>query len=354
MAQKLKAELLLDEADLRRAVVLGGEAELEELVADELFRGPPVGVHVAGVAGLDAGHRPGDSGPPGGVQAHRAEGTGFADAQGMPLAARARPARELRVGPIEVEQVLALCVEDERAHALAFGAAAEQRHSAVGLQELVEDVQRVRGLGRDARDTRDREVPPGAAVHEPHVGVDGLAPHVQANRELAALHLVLEQGDRAVHSHGAHGCGARVRRDEYLGDDAQHPHLRQANMLGGHDAIDDPGGVGGQVGAFEAAAQLGDDPVVRDLRPVGELVADGDQLVQLDVRVRVEDHLEVARTAAVRAVHQPDPGVRNGASVLVYDRPAVLVVHVASSSRLCCMTASRTARSASRESPNRW
>ena len=125
-------------------------------------------------------------------------------------------------------------------------------------------------------------------------------------------------------------------------------------MLCGNDAIDDPGRVGGQVGAFEAAAQFGDDPVVGDFRPVWEFVADRDQLVQLHVRVRVENHLKVARIAAVRAVHQPDPGVRHGAPVLLRNRLAILVAHAASSSRLCCMTASRTARSASRESPSRW
>ena len=117
-------------------------------------------------------------------------------------------------------------------------------------------------------------------------------------------------------------------------------------MLGGNDTIDYPGRVGGQVGALETAAQLCDDPVVGDLRPVGEFVADGDELVQLDARVGVEDYLEVARIAAVRAVDQPDPGVRHGVSVLV--------AQAASSSRLCCMTDSRTARKASRESPSRW
>ena len=65
-------------------------------------------------------------------------------------------------------------------------------------------------------------------------------------------------------------------------------------MLGGHDAIDDAARVGGQVGTFERAAQLGDDPVVGDSCPVGELVADRDQLVQLDVRAGIEHHLKLA------------------------------------------------------------
>ena len=123
VAQQLNPELLLDEADLGRAVVFGSEAELEELVADEPFRSPAVGVHVAGVPGPDAGHGPRHAGPPGGVQAHRAERAWVLDAQRPPLRARARPARELRVRTVEVEQVLALGVEDEGAHVLAFGAA---------------------------------------------------------------------------------------------------------------------------------------------------------------------------------------------------------------------------------------
>ena len=196
--------------------------------------------------------------------------------------------------------------------------------------------------------------PPETPVDEAHVRVKGLAPHVHADGELAALHLVLEQGDRAVLTHGAHGHRARVRGHEELGNDAQHPHLGETHVLGRQDAIDDPGRVGGQLGAFEAAAQLGDDPVVRDLRPVGQFVAHRDQLVQLHVRAGIEHHLELARIAAVRAVHQPDPRVRHRAVVVASGHLALLVVHAASSSRFSCMTASRTARRASRESPSRW
>ncbi len=132
-------------------------------------------------------------------------------------------------------------------------------------------------------------------------------------------------------------------------------------MLGGNDSIYDPRRVGGQIGALETAPKLGDDAVVGDLRPIGERVADSDELVQLDTRVGIEHHLKVARVAAVRAVHQPDPGVRRVVFVLIHrplairvgDDPAIVVAHAASSSRLCCMAASRTARSASRESPSR-
>ena len=345
--QELDAELLLDEPDLGGPLVFGGEAELEELIAHELLGGPPVGVHVAGVAGLHARHGACHTRTPGRIQTHRAEGPRLLDPEIPPLPARVRPPRELRVRSVDVEQVLALGVEDECAHALPLRAASEQLHALVRLQELIEQKQRVRRLGRDPGDPGNGEVPPGASVDEAHVGVDGIASQIEPDREPAPLHLVLEEGDPAVLADRAQRLRARVGGHEELRDDPQHAHLGHAHMLGGHRAIHHAGRVGGQVRPLEAAPQLGDDPVVGDARPVRQLGAHGGQLVQLDGGARIEHHAELARVASRRAVDEPDPGARRGP-------PTAMVAHAAPSSRLRCMTASRTARSASRGSPSRW
>ena len=184
-------------------------------------------------------------------------------------------------------------------------------------------------------------MPAGTAVDEAHVREDRCPAEVEAHRQLPAGHLVLEQGDRAVLPERAGRGRPRVRGDEELGHDAQYADLGPPHVLRGQGAVDHAAGVGGEIGPLEPRAELGHDAVVRHPRAAGELGVDRDQLVELDQRRRLQHDVERAGVALDGAVDEPDaPGV-------------VTVAHAARPSRLCCSTDSRTARSASRESPCR-
>ena len=180
----------------------------------------------------------------------------------------------------------------------------------------------------------------GASVHEAHVGVDRRAAQVEAHRQLAAGHLVLEQGDRAVLSDRPRRERAGMGGDEELGHDAQDADLGPPHVLRGQGPVDHPAGVRGQVGSLEPGTQLGHDAVVRHLPSARQVGGDGDQLVELDQHLRIENDLEGARVALDRAVDESDA--------------SAVVVHAVRPSRLRCSTASRTARSAKRGSPCRW
>ena len=205
-----------------------------------------------------------------------------------------------------MEQILALGVEHQRAHAFPARTAAEQRHAGIGLQQLIEQEQGVGGLGGNAGDAGDGDMAARAPVHEAHVGVYRRSAQVETQRQLAACHLVLEQGGGAV---GAGGAGHRrpgVRGQEQLRHHAQHAHLGTPHQLGRQGPVDHAAGVGGQFRPLEAGQQLGDDSVVGHLALVGQLGRHGDQLVELDDRIGVQDHVEGSGVAVYRSVDQPD------------------------------------------------
>ena len=100
-------------------------------------------------------------------------------------------------------------------------------------------------------DARDGDVAAGSAVDEAHVRVDRVAAEVEPHRQLAAGHLVLEEGDRAVRAGRARGGGAGVRGDEQLGHHPQDADLGPPHVLGRQGRVDHPAGVRGQVGPLE-------------------------------------------------------------------------------------------------------
>ena len=92
--------------------------------------------------------------------------------------------RVARVGAVEVQQVLALDVEDQHPHPPA--------HLLV-LEHEPHQRQRGAGLGRDAADARDGDVAALGAVEEVEVEVDRLAVAAQADGQ-PARHRVLVEG----------------------------------------------------------------------------------------------------------------------------------------------------------------
>ena len=148
--------------------------------------------------------------------------------------------------------------------------------------------------------------PPLLAVHEREVGEHGLAGLVEADRERLA-HLVDEQclGARVAGRSVYHRPGMGRQPQLRLG--AQHEDLGAADGLTGHRAVDHVARVRRPLGALEHAGLLDDDAVVRDLAAAvrEELPAD-DQVVELDGRVVVEDHVEAARAGLHRAVDGTD------------------------------------------------
>ena len=98
--------------------------------------------------------------------------------------------REPGVSPVDVEQILTLDVEDERLGVRGLG----PQHAAalLGLEQHVKQEEGVGGLGRDPRDSRDRDVAALLPVHEGEVGKHGLSRLIDADAE-RQLHLVEEE-----------------------------------------------------------------------------------------------------------------------------------------------------------------
>ena len=94
------------------------------------------------------------------------------------------------MGLVEMQQILALDVEDERPRLRRRWA--EQRPAVRALEHHVQQEQRVARLRRDAADAADRDVAALHAVHEVEVAVDRLELLVEPDREPAARHLIQE------------------------------------------------------------------------------------------------------------------------------------------------------------------
>jgi hypothetical protein len=174
VTQQLQAHLLLDEPDLGGALVVLGEAVLQQPLAHERLGRPPVRHHVGLRPGPDVRHDgrciAGDARR---VEAHVCERAGRVDAQGAPAVGGLGHGGEAGVGPVDVQQVLTLGVEH---HRLRVGQVhPQQRPPRVCLEEHVQQEERVARLGGDAADAGDRHVPAAAPVDEVEVGVDGLA-----------------------------------------------------------------------------------------------------------------------------------------------------------------------------------
>jgi hypothetical protein len=87
--------------------------------------------------------------------------------------------RELGVVAVQVHEVLALDGEDQRAGLRRAGA--EQPQSFLGLEQHVQQEQRVRGLRRHAGDAGDRHVAALVAVQEREVREHRLAVLIKPN-----------------------------------------------------------------------------------------------------------------------------------------------------------------------------
>ena len=159
-----------------RSVVRVGEQELQQVLVDELARGParrprrpPAGRRCRGRRRRRSARAAAPRTAPMG------NGAGSTPSAAQPAA---RLLVEEAVRLVEPQQVLALHVEDQ--HAQVRGALAHARRAARGQHPQEE--QRERGLGGDAADAADRHVAALAAVEEVEVEVHGLAVAADADR----------------------------------------------------------------------------------------------------------------------------------------------------------------------------
>ena len=263
---------------------------------------------------------------------HRGERPGRRQPEGGPAAVEVLSAgRALRVGPVgpvDVQQVLALDVEHQRP-----GAAP---HVGV-LQHQAHEGQGGAGLGGHAADARDRDVPALGAVEEVEVHQHRLAVAREADRQ-GARHGVLVEGHGPVGAAGPPHRRAGMGGHPALGLHPDHLDLGRADQLAGHDPLGDDRGVGGERRALEAREALGDDAVGRDL--TGRVRGgDGHQVVDLQALALAQADLEGLAGGRLVAQHDAD-----GAA------------HAASSrgSSVARAAARRAARRARRRSPRRW
>ena len=297
---ELGLDALADERELVLRVVRVRETELQEVLVDELARGPgedldaflaPAGVGQEHVAGAPARRRP---------EPDARERRGR-HAQRLP--ARARVVVEQAVRRVEPEQVLALHVEDQ--HAQVGGALTDQRR-VLARREHAQEEQRERRLRGHAADAADGHVPALAPVEEVEVHVHGDAVAPQADGQRAA-HLVHVERLRALLAGGALHDLAGVGGDPHLGVDARDRHARRAHLRGRHDPeLRHAVRVGLERGALVHGLGLGHDAVRADLAGLRHLRAHQDQVVQLQVVVVVQHHAERAGGGVLGAEHAPD------------------------------------------------
>ena len=233
---------LQDEADQVPAAVGIAEGVGQQPVFDEPGRRPAIGGDPAVRPRLDPGHRclRVRLGRAGGEQLHPGERAGIVDAVGRPPGHRFRMAAEAAVGPVEMEQVLAL--DGEHDGPGVGGLPAEQAGPVRSFEQEVEEAQCGRRLGGDAGDAGDVHVPAAGAVDVFEGQRDGGAGGIEPERE-RPVHVLGEQRHVTGRAGRRDHLGAGQRGQPPLGIDPEHRDLNPPDRLPRHGLLgcDAPG-----------------------------------------------------------------------------------------------------------------
>ena len=162
--------------------------------------------------------------------------------------------------------------------------------------------QGVAGLGCDAGDAADRDVRAAGAVQEVEVDVDRRAVPAQTDGELA-VHLVEVQRVLAVVAGGAADRLAGAGRHVALRLDPGGGDLRGLLHPGRQHPVADQEDVGAEAGALVSGGDLGDHSGDRHLSEPGHRARRDDHVVQLQVGVIVQGHVEAERGGVLGAEH---------------------------------------------------
>ncbi len=252
-----RSTCVITKPKLARLVVRVGEEEAQHALAAKLTQRPEVSLHALG-----ARARVGDDDVPPlrrrpqpyvGERAHR-------EAQRLVL--RVLAVRQLGVRLVQPEQVFAFDVEDDGVRRVRV---AQRR----GVEQPVEQEQRVGRLRRNAADAADVDVGAAAAVEELEVAVDRQAVARKAGREARVAHFVEVQRQLAVLNRRPTHSAPRTRGHQHLAlglrrahRDARHRDVRDRRDVDGQRAALGAEHIGVEARALVGRLDLVDDAVV--------------------------------------------------------------------------------------------